>query len=193
MGAEEPAGRLCTGRGVCRQGLPVCYISSCGQAALCLKIRGFSVWSIPFRVWRAERKRRKQWTQKQEDGLFWFRHVGNKFLSPSIGQHRHTQPWIQLFHSPYSPQEHFIYIYIYAEMPMPMLSQKSASHCTNKAPFPWAIPVLSLPAWIPAPKEETCKSSPASTDGFCSLQTPVSQQEISAEWAALLTFKSFEE
>lgn len=34
--AERPAGRLCAGRGVCRQGLPVRYSSSCSQAALCL-------------------------------------------------------------------------------------------------------------------------------------------------------------
>lgn len=77
-------------------------------------------------------------------------------------------------------------------MPMPMLPHTSASHGTNEAPCPWVTPVLSLCAWIPAPKEEICKSSPARTDGFCSLQTPVSQQEISAEWATLLTFKSFE-
>lgn len=52
-----------------------------------------------------------------------------------------------------------------------------------------ANPVLCLHA----PEEQTCKSSPARKAEFCSSQTRVSQQEISAERATPLPFKSFDE
>lgn len=219
MSAEGPPWRLCVGSGVCRQCLLACYISSCTQAALCSEnpwllcpIRslprmegsietsktphGSMVVAVGTRIIAAVKVEANSsrlgrdtmtttWGQS-----FLILACRHKLLSPSIRQqHRYREPWTVCSTALIAHRS----TYICRDYPMPIHSHTSASCGTNEATSTWVTPVLSLHAWIPAPMEETCKSFPAHADIFYSLQTPVSQQEISAEWATPPMFKSFDE